>query len=133
MADHIPEYRTWWMADCPPPVFDQKDKIVEEAGYRTTAQMVKEMLLAGERYDALKKMEYDIPPNVGADDAVLPPFRRRGFDPADADRIHRDLEARFKAHQDAVKAYEAEKAEKSAEKPVEPPQEPVVKPEPAKA
>jgi hypothetical protein len=111
-----PKYLRYWEVELSPAVFHQKDKIVEEAGYRTTKQMVRELLEAGERYSDFRRREYsyDLPEGDPTDDIPLSPLRSRNFDLADASRLSRELEEKFKLHQEDVKAKEAEKAAQEA-------------------
>jgi hypothetical protein len=125
-----PPYKKWWQVDYLPAVFSQKEKIVEEAGYRTTKQMVNELQLAGERYDAFRRSEYyDLPEGSNLDDVDLPPMRMRNFDLADASRLQADLEARFAAHREEQKNKPPEALPEKAPEAPQAPQEP---PKPAK-
>jgi hypothetical protein len=113
-----PDYQKWWEVQSVPAVFSQKEKIVEEAGYRTTKQMVHELQLAGERYESFRRSEYyyDLPEGSALDDVPLPPLRSRNFTIVDASLLQKELEAKFDAHQEALKQEKASQASQEPSK-----------------
>lgn len=70
---------------------------VETAGYRTTAQMIDEIMAAGDRLVAYRQAVYDYDAGAEVPDDAVDPTRRPDFDLADASEALAQVQARAEA------------------------------------
>ena len=75
--------------------------------YRSTEDIVNEMLRAGERLAQFRKEEFDY--EFEDYSTEEDPTRRPGFDPVDADRITDDLDVKLKNYERGIKEYKEKK------------------------
>ena len=96
-----PVFRTQWDYD---PSDDKEDVSpdtqTEQAGYRTTQQIVEGMINAGDRLDSFRRDLYDL--DYSEEDGEIDPTRSPNFDLADASRIGQSVSASLAAQAENV-------------------------------
>ena len=96
-----PVFRTQWDYD---PTDDKEDVSpdtqTEQAGYRTTQQIVEGMINAGDRLDSFRRDLYDL--DYSDEDGEIDPTRSPNFDLADASAIGRSVSASLAAQAEKV-------------------------------
>lgn len=92
-------------------------KLVETAGYRTSAQQINELLNAGKRLDEYRKEQYDF--QIGEKETPIDPTRNANFDLADASRIAEETNQRLREQEQRIEAGNAEKAKQAKQAEIE--------------